>query len=1150
MLSIQSGFARHLLGACFLNIVFALAIACSTAHAEHVVRIADSDSRESLSRMTLESGVTYQRDYGGYIWLVGDDSALSALQSNRIQFESVADPYQIRFQQHRFDPLAQSEFTAPRTMDGQGLSLIQFRGPTLPEDLLALKAQQMEVLQFYPGFGYLVWADQAAVSQARSFSHVRAAVDFDTSLKIQPDLMRRGPFIENVNVHFYNNGDPGRFASQLDMPGVQLLDLWPAQPDQKLWNAVIRVDAAQLASLAALPEVIALSYLSPEPELEDESAAQVLAGNLDIDNIPFPGYPTWLGQVGLDGSGVIWATTDSGVWYGHGDYGSRIVGGINYPGCNLTNPGDDPTSGGHGTHVTGIYAGDGTAGFTDSDGFLYGHGMAPQVSVFAQNPICGSQNSWPPAGGWQVLSRDALAAGAIGSNNSWTSGEGTQHGYQATERTYDLMVLDGDFDTTVLEPFMVVFSAGNSGASGVTAPKEAKNVVVTGGTQTLRVSGNVDAIYSSSSRGPAVDGRVLPTIAAPGQSVSSTRRPNASQCATAIGGTNGQYSLCTGTSMAAPHASGALILLTEWWRDANAGANPSPAMGKALLINSATALSTSTPPNNDIGWGRIDLSAIVDTDAFFEFIDQDELLTASGQQYQMTVGVVDTAQPLKITLVWSDAPGAIGANPAMVNDLDLSVTNSGNSYLGNVFSNGVSTTGGSPDRLNNIEQVVIENPGSSATITVDAFQIAGSVLLDQPGVSTAQHFALVCQNCLEQPDFTLDLDPVEVGICVPDSVDIVVDVGSVLGFTDPVNLNVSALPSGTTGNFNNPVAVPPTTATLTLNLSAAVAPGSTTAVVSGSSTTGIKEASLELSAFNQVPAASVTQMPTDQAVNVDPEVMFSWSAVPQAGQYTLEVSTDASFTTLVQTVTTEQTEAVLILNTSSEYFWRVRVVNACGEQVSSVASFTTRPEPGDCPIGVSPEPVFFDDVEGGDNGWMQGAGGVGNTWARSQVDSASGSWSWHADAPDAISDQSLISPVLTLPGLSELPITLRFENRQVIEDNAGTACWDGAILEVSTDGGMNWTQLENTVLLSQPYTGTVGNFAQAPNPLAGLEAWCGDPSPWQENTVDLSDYAGEDIQLRFRVGTDGTVGREGWYIDDIRVESCRSIELFADGFES
>lgn len=1148
---IRSGLAQHLLNACLFAVAFLLTISCSTAHAERVVRIADSDSRENLSRIALESGVIYQRDYGGYIWLVGDDSAVSALQSNRIEFESVMDPYQIRFQQHRFDPLTQLEFVAPRTPDGQGLSLIQFRGPTLPEDLLALMAQQMDVLQFYPGFGYLVWADQAAVSQVRSFSHVRTAVDFDTSLKIQPDLMRRGRFIENVNVHFYNADDPRRFANQLDMPGVQLLDLWPAQPDQKLWNAVIRVDASQLGSLAALPEVIALSYLSPEPALEDESAAQVLAGNLDIDNIPFPGYPAWLGQVGLDGSGVIWATTDSGVWYDHGDYGSRIIGGINYPGCNLANPGDDPTSGGHGTHVTGIYAGDGTAGFTDSDGFLYGHGMAPQVSVFAQNPICGSENSWPPAGGWQVLSRDALAAGAIGSNNSWTSGEGTQHGYQATERTYDLMVLDGNFDTTELEQFMVVFSAGNSGTSGVTAPKEAKNVVVTGGTQTLRVSGNVDAIYSSSSRGPAVDGRVLPTIAAPGQSVSSTRRPSASQCAIAIGGTNGEYSLCTGTSMAAPHASGALILLTEWWRDANAGADPSPAMGKALLINSATALSTSTPPNNDIGWGRIDLSAIVDTNAGFEFIDQDELFTASGQQYQMTVRVVDTAQPLKITLVWSDAPGAIGANPAMVNDLDLSVINGGNTYFGNVFNNGVSTTGGNPDRLNNIEQVLIEDPGSWATITIDAFQIAGSVLLDQPGVSTAQHFALVCQNCLEQPDFTLGIDPIEVDVCVPESAEVVVDIDNVLGFIDPVNLNVSGLPPAVTVDFDNPVVVPPGAATLGLNFTGSVTPDSTTAIVSGSSTTGVHEASLNISAFNQVPVGSATQAPADQALNVEPEVMFSWSAVPQAGQYTLEVSTDASFNTLVQTVTTEQTEVILTLNTSSEYFWRVRVANACGEQISDVASFTTRPEPGDCPIGILPEPVFFDDVEGGDNGWIQGTGGVGNTWARSQVDSASGSWSWHADAPAAISDQALISPVLALPGLSELPITLRFENRQSIEANSSTvACWDGAILEVSTDGGTNWTQLENSVLLSQPYTGTVGNFSQGPNPLAGLEAWCGDPAPWQQSTVDLSDYAGQDVQLRFRIGTDGTVGREGWYIDDIRVESCRSIELFADGFES
>ena len=48
-----------------------------------------------------------------------------------------------------------------------------------------------------------------------------------------------------------------------------------------------------------------------------------------------------------------------------------------------------------------------------------------------------------------------MLGGAIGGNNSWTTGEGTAHGYQASERTHDIMVRDGNFDTAaVAEPFI------------------------------------------------------------------------------------------------------------------------------------------------------------------------------------------------------------------------------------------------------------------------------------------------------------------------------------------------------------------------------------------------------------------------------------------------------------------------------------------------------------------------------------------------------------------------------------------------------------------------------------------------------------------------------------------------------------------------
>ena len=113
-------------------------------------------------------------------------------------------------------------------------------------------------------------------------------------------------------------------------------------------------------------------------------------------------------------------------------------------------------------------------------------------------------------------------------------------------------------------------------------------------------------------------------------------------------------------------------------------------------------------------------------------------------------------------------------------------------------------------------------------------------------------------------------------------------------------------------------------------------------------------------------------------------------------------------------------------------------------------------------------------------------------------------------------------------------LTLQFWNQQTIEDS-NTGCWDAAILEISIDGGSTWTQMESE-LMTDPYHGIVNPSS---SPLSGLNAWCGDPQDWLNSIVDLDSYAGQSVQFRFRLGTDSSVGREGWYVDDVVVQSCQ-----------
>jgi len=104
----------------------------------------------------------------------------------------------------------------------------------------------------------------------------------------------------------------------------------------------------------------------------------------------------------------------------------------------------------------------------------------------------------------------------------------------------------------------------------------------------------------------------------------------------------------------------------------------------------------------------------------------------------------------------------------------------------------------------------------------------------------------------------------------------------------------------------------------------------------------------------------------------------------------------------------------------------------------------------------------------------------------------------------------------------------------VLESRTG-GCYDAGILDVSTNGGATWAQITSG-LLTDPYNGPIASG----NPLAGLNGWCGDPQDWLNSIVDINAYAGQTVQFRFRLSTDTSVGREGWTIDDVVVQSCQA----------
>ncbi len=392
-------------------------------------------------------------------------------------------------------------------------------------------------------------------------------------------------------------------------------------------------------------------------------------------------------------------------------------------------------------------------------------------------------------------------------------------------------------------------------------------------------------------------------------------------------------------------------------------------------------------------------------------------------------------------------------------------------------------------------------------------------------------------DCALAPTFTLAVTPASQSICAPTSGVYTVNIGSVLGFVSPVTLSATGEPAGTTVAFSTNPVTPPGSSTLTIGNTGAATAGSYTINVAGVAAGPVnRDQDVALDVFTGNPGTPTLTAPANGAINQPATPTFTWGASSQGSTYTLEVATDAAFTNIVHTGSSivGTTYSGATLNTNSTYFWRVRAGNTCGTgSNSAVFSFSTQAPPGECATGSTPNILFQDGFEAGAPGWTHS--GTGDSWAIATANPHAGTSHFRAVDPDVVSDQRLVSPAVVVP-TGQNPVTLSFWHVPNLENNGATACYDGGILEASTDGGANWAQVPNASLLVGPYTGAVsGAFS---NPLGGLQAWCGGTA-YINTIADVSAYAGQTVQFRLRLGSDTSVADVGWDVDDVKVQSCQ-----------
>lgn len=1162
----------------------------------------------SNTRLPASSALRSVADYGDYALfeLPEDEFRAWRMQGLPRGVQALPEANRLLFDAHPFDTQTGSIRVpagwSPRVPQGEALQMVQFVGPVQQAWLDQLRATGALPVHYVANYGYLVWAGADARAALDAMAAQRSVLQFSQPY---PDFFKLGPAARGrydkrtsegesvlpVTIQMVRHADAADTERFLDDLAVRKRVDWSSIMGFQNARYDVRID--DLRAIAARPDVYWIEEVLPR-HLMDEVQNQIVAGNFDggMTGPSGTGYLAWLGGLGFPTSAAdypVVVIVDDGVGNGtaaSGDPTLHVDGDGANPSrlqfvtsCHSVSSGE--STGGHGHINTSIVGGyDERTGFPfeDPDGFQRGQGINPWASlastrIFAPGfdlSACGGTDTGTIQHTWQQ--------GARISTNSWGC-SGCAGSYDDGSQAYDAGVRDADPAAPLNQELMVLFAAGNSGpgTGTVGTPGNGKNMLTVGASENDRPSDedgnwtdgcavgpsgadNAMDVIGFSSRGPSPGGRVKPETIAPGTHIQGTASTSGnynggSVCDQFRPGSQSVFAASSGTSHSTPAVAG-VTSLAWWWLEnaagilpANAGplADPSPALLKAYILAHPTYLTgvsaNDTLPSNVQGYGMPNMGLLFD-DALKVVVNQDVLLDNSGETWDMTVSAADPARPVRVMMVYTDQAGAIGTSP-QVNDLNLSVEAGGQTYLGNVFNGQWSVTGGSADTANNYEAVFFDAGAVSAlTVTVSAFNIAGDGVPNL-GDATDQDFALVCYNCVQEPTFTLASTPTEAAICTPDSAGFDLDIGSVLGFSSPVALTATGQPAGTTASFTTNPVNPPASSTLTISNTGSAAAGDYTVTVEGTSGATSRSVDLGLSVFTAAAGTAALSSPADGATNVPQQVTLEWSAVAQAAAYTVEVADDSGFGNIVFSATTDATSVVTSpLPSNSVLYWRVSTSNQCGGAISSTRSFTTVALPGDCSIGSTVQTHLVEDFESGANGWT--TGGTGSTWVLQGAQVNSGVQAWHGDDVPQVSDQLLTSPPIALPTATSAH-TFQFWNRQELEDG-GSGCFDGGLLEISSDGGSTWDPVPDANMLTDPYDGPMdGGFS---NPAAGLDAWCGDPQAWMNSVVDLSAWAGQTVQLRFRLATDSSVAHPGWWIDDIRVQSCATENVFADGFES
>ncbi len=190
----------------------------------------------------------------------------------------------------------------------------------------------------------------------------------------------------------------------------------------------------------------------------------------------------------------------------------------------------------------------------------------------------------------------------------------------------------------------------------------------------------------------------------------------------------------------------------------------------------------------------------------------------------------------------------------------------------------------------------------------------------------------------------LNFDQVVFDVCKPNDLSIDFVYETYLGFAEESTFSVTSLPPGLNVQFT-PATATATDTPVTMDITGinSLAEGTYAIQVLATSTTITKSITLQLRVFDAAFDPVILTSPANGFQDASINVLLEWEDSIGNTSYDVEIASDNTFTTIVEsaTVLTNAYEPALLDN-NSEYFWRVKPKNNCGEGVfSSAFSFKT-----------------------------------------------------------------------------------------------------------------------------------------------------------------------------------------------------------------